>query len=257
LLPSFPTKDEADQQKLVEAIKRWLERCEQPWLLIFDNTDDLSLVRKYLPQQGNGSILLTTCAHAVGSLAASIGVEKMNLTEGMYLLLRRANRFEHAWDEDQKEAINVVIALDYLPLALDQAGAYIEETACSFSHYLQMYQKHSKELLAQRGFQSSDYPHPVATTWTISFQKVEQANPAAAELLCFCAFLAPDAIPEGLISNGASQWSPEAHNNSSLPPHRGARETIQQAEKHPVSSAFRRAVIQYISNSLSRCLART
>ena len=46
----------------------------------------------------------------------------------MYLLLHRANRFEHAWDEDQKEAINVVIALDYLPLALDQAGAYIEET---------------------------------------------------------------------------------------------------------------------------------
>src|SRR5438132_8290853 len=112
LLPSFPTKDEADQQKLVEAIKRWLERCEQPWLLIFDNADALSLVRKYLPQQGNGSILLTTRAHAVGSLAASIEVEKMNLTEGMYLLLRRANRFEHAWDEDQKEAINVVIALD-------------------------------------------------------------------------------------------------------------------------------------------------
>src|SRR5438132_13334983 len=99
-----------------------------------------------------------------------------------------------------------------------------------------MYQKHSKELLVQRGFQSSDYPHPVATTWTISFQKVEQANPAA-ELLRFCAFLAPDAIPEELISNGASQWSPEAHNNSSLPPRRGARETIQQAEKHPVSSA--------------------
>ena len=42
LLPEFPAKNETDQQKLVAAIKRWLEQCQQRWLLIFDNADDLS-----------------------------------------------------------------------------------------------------------------------------------------------------------------------------------------------------------------------
>src|SRR5262249_23602243 len=60
----------------------------------------------------------------------------------------------------------------------------------------------------QRGLQSSDYPHTVATTWSLSFQKIRQTNPVAAELLCLCAFLAPDAIPEDLISSGVSYWSP-------------------------------------------------
>ena len=207
LLPSFSAKDETDQQKLVEAIKRWLERCKQRWLLIFDNADDLHLVHKYLPHQGNGSILLTTRANAVGSLAESIEVERMGLMEGTEFLLRRAQRLEYASDEERNEATNIVITLDFFPLALDQAGAYIEETQCSFVDYLQMYQTRRKELLARRGPQTTNYPDSVATTWSLSFQKVEQANLAAAELLRLCAFLAPDRIPEELIRDGADQWS--------------------------------------------------
>jgi tetratricopeptide (TPR) repeat protein len=208
LLPSFPAKNETDQQKLVEAIKRWLEQWEQRWLLIFDNADDLPIIQEYLPRRGNGSILLTTRANAVGSLAASIEVEKMGLMEGTQFLLRRAQRFDHTSDEEINEATNVVIALDHFPLALDQAGAYIEETKCGFVDYLQIYQTHRKELLALRGLQATNYPDSVATTWSLSFHKVEQANPAAAELLRLCAFLAADKIPEELIRDGAAHWSP-------------------------------------------------
>lgn len=88
LLPAFPASHETDQQRLVNAIKQWLEGCPQRWLLIFDNADDLSLLQNYFPRHGNGSILLTTRAHAVGSLAASIDVEKMGFQEGTQLLLR-------------------------------------------------------------------------------------------------------------------------------------------------------------------------
>lgn len=208
LLPSFSAKGEADQQKLVEAVNGWLAQCEQRWLLIFDNADDLSLVRKVLPQQGNGSILLTTRSSAVGSLAESVEVENMGLIEGTTLLFHRAQRLEHASEEEQNEATNIVIALDAFPLALEQAGAYIEETACSLVDYLQIYQTHRKDLLARRGMLATNYPATVATTWALSFQKVEQANPAAAELLRFCSFLAPDKIPEELIRDGVAQWSP-------------------------------------------------
>jgi nucleoside phosphorylase/tetratricopeptide (TPR) repeat protein len=208
LLPAFSAKGETDQRKLVSAIKRWLEQCQERWLLIFDNADDVALVRDYLPQGGKGSILLTTRAHAVGSLATSVEVETMGFVEGTQLLLRRAQRFEHASDEEVNQAGNIVVALDHFPLALDQAGAYIEETGCSFANYLEIYQNHRNTLLARRGEQSVNYPASVATTWLLSFQKVQQANPAAAELLQLCAFLAPDLIPEELFREGADYWPP-------------------------------------------------
>ena len=208
LLPAFPATKEMDRLMLVKATKSWLEQCEQRWLLIFDNADDISLVHNFLPRQGKGSILLTTRAHAVGSLGASaIEVENMGLMESVEFLLHRAQRRQVS-DEERNEAVNLVIALGCFPLALDQAGAYIEETASSFVGYLEIYQNHRKELLARRGAQATCYPDSVATTWSLSFEKVEQADPAAAELLRLCAFLAPDSIPEELIINSADQWSP-------------------------------------------------
>jgi tetratricopeptide (TPR) repeat protein len=207
-LPPFPGKKETDQRKLVAAIKRWLEQCQQRWLLIFDNADDVLLLQNYLPQRGNGSVLLTTRADAVGSLARSIEVETMGFIEGTHLLLHRAQRFEHASDEEINEAGNIVVALDHFPLALDQAGAYIEETKCRFGDYLEAYQNHRKALLARRGKQATNYPDSVATTWSLSFQKVEQQSPAAAELLRLFAYLSPDRIPEELIKDGAAHWSP-------------------------------------------------
>jgi transcriptional regulator with XRE-family HTH domain/tetratricopeptide (TPR) repeat protein len=209
LLPAFPAKSETDQHKLVAAVKRWLEDCKQRWLLIFDNADEVSLVNEYLPQRGNGSILLTTRANAVGSVSASsIEVERMSWIEGTHLLLRRAQRLVNASDEEVNEAGNIVVALDHFPLAIDQAEAYIEETQCSFVDYLALYQTHWQELLARRGKKATVYPHSVATTWSLSFQLVEQANPAAAEFLHLCAFLAPDRIPEELIQDGAAHWPP-------------------------------------------------
>jgi len=206
VLPALPVKGEADQRKLVAAIKRWLEQCQERWLLIVDNADDIALVRDYLPSRGLGSIVLTTRASAVGSLARSVEVETMGFLEGTQLLLRRAQRFADASDEEINQAGNIVVALDHFPLALDQAGAYLEETQCSFKDYLDLYRTHRQKLLAQRGEQMTDYPNSVATTWLLSFQKVQQANPAAAELLELCSFLAPDRIPEELLKDGVAYW---------------------------------------------------
>jgi hypothetical protein len=97
-----------------------------------------------------------------------------------------------------------------LPLALDQAGAYIEETQCSLTSYLNQYQyrKRQAALLQRRGGPGKQHPEPVATTWSLSFEQVEKLNPIAPDLLRFLSFLAPDAIPEQLVINGASELSP-------------------------------------------------
>ena len=197
---------ETDQSKQVAAIIRWLEACAQPWLLIVDNADELSFLPSYLPTRGNGHILLTTRASAVGELAPSIEVDCMSLMEGRQLLLRRAQR--EGSDAEMDEATTIVVALAQFPLALDQAGAYIDETGCSLHDYFQLYQQHRYALLARRGKQATHYPESVATTWSLSFQHVKQNNPAAAELLRLCSFLAPDAIPEAILTSGVAEVGP-------------------------------------------------
>src|SRR6266568_1511308 len=124
--------------------------------------------------------------------AQRVEVEEMDVEEGALFLLRRTTMLgrdvplSSVPEAVRVEAIAIVEAVDGLPLALDQAGAYIEETGCGLSRYLGLYQAQRKELHQRRSKRPTDHPEPVATTWSLSFQKVEHANPAAAELLRFC-----------------------------------------------------------------------
>jgi tetratricopeptide (TPR) repeat protein len=206
---NLPKKNEQDQMLTVAAVKRWLTE-NLYWLLILDNADDLDLIRDFLPTRNTGHLLLTTRIQAVGLMAHSIAVEKMDKEEGALFLLRRAKvlapeaPLTQATEIDRTQAEAIVAAMDGLPLALDQAGAYIEETGCGLPSYLDLYKTHQKDLLQRRGTILSDHPASVATTWSLSFQRIEQANRAAADLLRLCAFLDPDAIPEEIFRDGAS-----------------------------------------------------
>jgi len=209
----LPEKDEQDQNLKVAAVKRWLATHDE-WLLILDNADDLTVVNEFLPTDSRGHILLTTRAQAIGALAQQIIIETMGMIEATLFLLRRAKLLaedvflDKVTEEDLAGAEAIAIEMDFFPLALDQAGAYIDETGCSLSAYLNLYRTHRQALLRRRGFLPSDHPEPVATTWSLSFQKVEQVNPSAAELLRLCAFLDPDTIPEDLLSEGGPHLGP-------------------------------------------------
>jgi hypothetical protein len=210
---TLPERTEQDEQKIVAAVKQWLMTRDH-WLLIFDNADDLALVEEFLPARGKGHLLLATRAHAAGTLANAMEVEQMDLHESMLLLLRRARVLALEATLDQASAADCAAAkaiareMDGLPLALDQAGAYIEETQCRLSSYLEQYRSRQTNLLQRRGGTGKDHPEPVATTWSISFEQVEQHDPLAADLLRCCVFLAPDAIPEQLIVDGATELGP-------------------------------------------------
>ncbi len=207
---NLPEKNAQDQTVIVQAVKRWLE-THSGWLLILDNADYLEMASQFIPPGGKGHLLLTTRAQAMGHLAQSVEIEKMEPDEGAIFLLRRARiiaqeaPLDTASTTDQAKAREIVQAMDGLPLALDQAGAYIEETRSMLASYLDIYEKQKQrtELLRRRGGVDPDHPLPVASTWSLSFQKVEQANPAAADLLRLCALLSPDAIPEEIFTQGA------------------------------------------------------
>ena len=181
--------------------------------MILDNADDLSLIQPFIQGLQSGHILLTTRAQATGTIS-KVEIQKLSDQEGVVFLLRRAKlitkdiSYEHIPQELRTQTLAIVNELDGLPLAMDQAGAYIEETQCGLAGYLDLYRTHGVELLKERGLLAPGHPDPVATTWVLSFQQIERANPAASELLQFCAFLHPDSVPEELITEGASELGP-------------------------------------------------
>ena len=212
-LLNLPQRHEHDQDLAVKAVLHWFNAHDR-WLLILDNADRLETVSTYIPMIGKGHVLLTTRVHSTGTVAQRVELDTMDVQQGTAFLLRRAGLFPsisslEASDElIRSQAQKIVEALDGLPLALDQAGAYIEETGCSLSDYLSFYQSRRMRLLRVRGENTTGHPEPVAMTWSLAFEKVEHTHPAAAELLRLCAFLHPDGIPESMIIDGASELGP-------------------------------------------------
>ena len=214
-LLNLPVMQETDQTYIIESVKHWFHE-HSGWLILFDNADDLLMVRKFLPSSEKGHILLTTRSQTAGNIAQPVTLEKMLPEEGTLFLLHRSrlldvdSSLESASPIDVAKARELVREMDGLPLALDQAAAYIEETRCSLSDYLQLYRDRARQadLLKRRGKYATDHQEPVATTWSLAFEKVQQANAGAADLLRLCAFLDPDAIMEEIITKGASELGP-------------------------------------------------
>ena len=213
-LLDLPEKDEPDATKVTYAVKLWLQ-THSHWLLILDNADDLDIVYDFLPMLGEGHILLTTRSQATGTSIKGIELEKMEREEGTLFLLRRAKLVGESTSlgdaplNERREAEEIAHLLDGLPLALDQAGAYIEENGCSLADYLGLYRLRGASLLRRRGaFGRRGYPESVATTWSLAFERVQQSGTPAPDLLRLCAFLHPDAIPESMIIAGAAELGP-------------------------------------------------
>ena len=212
---NLPEQDEQDTHSLVASVKTWLQQ-QTGWLLILDGVEDIALVGDFLPPTFSGHVLLTMRIQSTGTVAERIELERMPPEEGMLLLLRRSKLLAlsgplaDASVSDQEAAKELTELLDGLPLALDQAAAYIEETACGIAGYIQRYHTCRSKLLALRGQPSfsSDHDHPesVVTTLSLSFNNIRQTNPAALELLSLCAFLHPEAIPEEIFLDGAVEF---------------------------------------------------
>jgi hypothetical protein len=208
-LLDLPEKDAQDQSEAVGAAKRWL-KDNIAWLLILDNADEIEMAQEFTPSGQNGHILLTSRAHNMGVIAAGNQLEKMISTEGALFLLRRLRKIDKdksldsAADELRAQAESLSNAVDGLPLALDQAAAFIEEKPSTLKEYLALYQSERKELLKRQGRLVKDRPS-VSATFSLAFKKVGDDNPAASDLLRLCAFLEADSIPEEIFSRGAKE----------------------------------------------------
>jgi tetratricopeptide (TPR) repeat protein/DNA-directed RNA polymerase specialized sigma24 family protein len=209
----LPEQEAKGHETIVQSVKRWLE-THHGWLLVLDNADDQAMLSTFLPPSLNGHVLLTTRATMTSQLARRLEIETLVPEQGALFLLRRAGLLpqdallERVSQEERKLARQISLELGGLPLALDQAGAYLKKTGTSLNAYRQLYQEYRTNLLRQRSEIGAMHTLPVATTWSVSFQQVKEHNPAAADLLRLLAWLPPGTIAEEILPAGAAFLGP-------------------------------------------------
>jgi tetratricopeptide (TPR) repeat protein len=194
-LPQKVATEEAIQR---QAVLGWL--CSHPgWLLILDGIDDKAAaqaVEALLPQISGGQLLFTTRLSKWSAVVQRLPLEVLSTEAAAEFLMERTAGGRKQEAGDQSAARDLAQQLDGLALALEQAGAYIDERRITFSRYRQEWQQRRQQLLSWCDPQLMQYPQSVATTWLTSFQ---QLSAAAQTLLRRLAWFSTEPIPESLL----------------------------------------------------------
>jgi hypothetical protein len=203
----LPEKAAQDQKEIVSAVKRW---CQENggWLLILDNVDDQNMAHRFIPQGAGGHVIITSRKWAFDKIGITdpVVLDEMKPNEAEVFFINRTAR--EGIDGDELQAVKELAKeLGYLPLALEQAGAYIFKKQSWFRNYIEKYRKIGVgvKLLEREKPVTGDYPLSVLTTWEMNFKTVEELSPASADILRVCAFYNSDAIPLEIFSKGAAE----------------------------------------------------
>jgi tetratricopeptide (TPR) repeat protein len=204
--------------------------------MVIDNADDLSIfvppfkarspsaapnvaeqksesLSQFLPLSSHGSILVTSRSREV-SLALTgaeddiITVEPMNESHASALFRKKLGS-----GHDEQRVAELLEALDYMPLAISQAAAYIRQRAprISIAKYLGNFHRGERDRAAlletdlgdPRRDQSAS--NSIIVTWRMSFEHIREQRPSAARLLSFMSFFDRQGIPEFLLRDRSDE----------------------------------------------------
>ncbi|HEY0814427.1 MAG TPA: BTAD domain-containing putative transcriptional regulator [Pseudonocardia sp.] len=164
----------------------WAELDRSPgWVLVFDNADEPARLEPYLPTAVHGDVIITSRDQAWRRLARPIAVPSLKRAESVAYVVERSG------DTDTAAAGELAELLGDLPLALQQACAYVEQTGMAVPDYVRLFRSHQDELLRDAG--------TVATTWGLAFDRLRRRSAQAAGLLETMSFLAADAVAVDML----------------------------------------------------------
>ncbi len=164
-----------------------LARRQTPWLMVFDNfdqPDDFPNIRSMFPPSPSGSVVLTSRHAAAERLGNTVAVTRMSEPEALELILLQSKAERN--DSNERTAAQIVRRLGYLPLAIDQAAAYISSRRLPleqfFTHYderREIVLQHTPELWEYRRRLVDDKDETklsVFTTWDLSFKQLRRSE---------------------------------------------------------------------------------
>jgi Tetratricopeptide repeat len=190
LAAQLGVRDVVDIRDPVASVHGLLAAFPDEWLLIFDNAPDRASVQAFLPPAGPGRVMITS-QNPSWPYGQLVPVPLLGAEVATDFLLSRTG------DPDRQSAVDLAGELDGLPLALEQAAAYIQATQGTLAGYLDLFQQRRAEMLA-RG-EPTGYDKTVASTWALAFGRLCESAPGASGLLRLLACCAPEAIPLRLL----------------------------------------------------------
>src|ERR1700722_4769283 len=209
-------EDKADVKRLVQ--DHLSNENTGQWLLVFDNADDIDMwvgkseqgsgrLIEYLPRSKQGSIIFTTRDRkAAVKLAHQNIVEVPEMDETVAAQLLQKCLIDQNLINSQQDTTALLAQLTYLPLAIVQAAAYINENEIALVDYLSLLAEQEEDVVDFFSEEFEDdwgYPNlknPVAVTWLISFEQIRHRDPLAADYLSFMACVDLKNVPQSLLS---------------------------------------------------------
>ena len=209
---------------------KWLQdESKGTWLLVLDNLDDdtvlstsqapTSRVRSteneaqlrrrlsaYLPQSQNGTILITTRTRNVALKLVEqrdiIPIDPMINTDALVLLQKKLDESMNQQDLEELASL-----LEYMPLAIVQAAAYIQQKGTRYSvrRYIEVFQKNDKHQMNLLKYEAGhlrrdeEAKSSIITTWQISFNDIREKWPLSADLLSLMSYFDRQGIPEAVL----------------------------------------------------------
>jgi hypothetical protein len=208
----FDTSDE-----VIAFVKSMFASLSKPWLIIFDNFDhpqDCQDIFNFFPPSGKGVILFSSRHVMTGNLGEVLNVSGMTKKEGLQLLFGS----EVQLDEKQKSSGEKIIdMLGHLPLAIDQAHAYIQKQKLSPDEFLNHYEKRKEYILKltpsfsrykkQVRIDEKEKVLSVFTTWELSFDQLDpNRQKSLRDFLFLAAFFHHSHVSEDLFKVTVKPW---------------------------------------------------
>ncbi|KAF6806455.1 Kinesin light chain 5 [Colletotrichum sojae] len=223
---ALPRRHDPDVDVLV-LVRDWLQRDDvSPWLMIVDNADDFEMLfskddggnnariptASYLPKKDNSKILFTSRSWDAAERLTGNGktihqVPTMEKAQALLLLQKRLGQ-----DVEKAAAVRLVGTLEYIPLAIDQAAAYINKRSprVTIQSYLDEFQKSENRkgtlLRSDRGDirRYDGVSNSVVVTWQVTLEQIKREQPRAANLLSLMSYFHAQNIPECMLHDYSS-----------------------------------------------------
>ncbi|KAI4155843.1 MAG: hypothetical protein LQ340_000717 [Diploschistes diacapsis] len=175
------------------------------WFKATDGGINLRLI-DYLPKSNVGALVFTTRNRkAATKLAGGNVVALAELDELAAKDILRSALIDKQALIDENTTINLLERLTFLPLAIVQAAAYINENDLPLSEYISLLDSTEEDMIEvlSEDFEDEgryqDSKNPIEITWLISFERIRQQDQLAADYLSFMSCVDPRAIPQEML----------------------------------------------------------
>lgn len=187
----LPVLDEPEA--IARTVRDELQATTRSWLLVLDNATDGRSVEQWMPRRGNGTVLITSRSTEFNDIDTIVDVDTFPPALAERFLQHRVSHRNPAAAEEPLAAI--VERLDGLPLALEQAAAWVAQVPNRrFADFVTLYDDVSADPFPD-GTRPGGYDHTATTAWRISLAAATERAPLAQQVMAMFGYLAPDDLP--------------------------------------------------------------